>query len=398
MSSNVGFKMCDADNHYYETIDACTRHLEKRLKHRGVQFLDRGNHKICLIGEKVSHFIPNPTFEPIAVPGCGDEYFRGQTIIHKPIEQIMELEPHCQAAYREPNARIEVMNQQGIEKAFLFPTFAYGLEEALAKDTEAAGATIRAFNRWLHDDWKFNYDGRLYAAPIVNMSDVESATVEVEWLLEHGACIVTMRPAPVSCADGRKSLGSKRFDPIWARLAEARVPVAFHIADSGYQRYAADWGDHPEFRPISRGNMTMGKLIYQERPIFDTIAALVVHGVFDRHPRLRVASVENGALWIPLLAKKLTKSFNQKGEDGFSEPPIDTLRKHLWVSPYAEDDFPELVKILGENNILMGSDWPHAECLADPASYVNLLEGLPRNLIRYIMRDNFLAFAPLTAN
>ena len=131
--------------------------------------------------------------------------------------------------------------------------------------------------------------------------------------------------------------------------------------------------------------------------MFDTIAAMTVHGVFKRHPKLRIASIENGALWLPLLIKKLTKAYYQKTIDTFGEPPLDTLRRSLWVSPYAEDDFPELIELLGVEQILMGSDWPHAEGLAHPKDYVHLLNGLSEKDKSLIMRDNFLAFAPRTS-
>lgn len=317
--------------------------------------------------------------------------------MHKTIGEVMELEPECRPSYRERDARLSVMDEEGVEKILLFPTFGYGLEEALAADPEAAMATISAFNRWLEDDWGYAHQGRIFAAPMLCLADPEEAVVELERLLSSGTVVVTMRPAPAACAEGRKSLGDPAFDGIWARLSEAKVPVAFHIADSGYQRYMADWGDDPEFRPIARGNMTMGKLIYQERPIFDTVAALVTQGVFKRHPKLCIASIENGALWLPLLIKKLTKAYHQKTIDAFGEPPLDTLRRSLWVSPYAEDDFPELIALLGTDRVLMGSDWPHAEGLTHPKDYVNLLDGLSAGDKRRIMRENFLSFAPRTA-
>jgi predicted TIM-barrel fold metal-dependent hydrolase len=388
--------VCDADNHYYEPLDACTRHLPAKFKTRGVQFIETKGRVTCLIGEKVSHFIPNPTFSPVAKPGCADEYYRGLTPMHKTIQEVMVLEPECRPSFRQRDARLAEMDAQGVDKALFFPTFGYGLEEALAADPEAAMATVTAFNEWLRDDWGYRYRNRIFAAPLLCLADPVRALAELETVLAAGACVVTMRPAPVACSDGRKSLGEARFDPIWARLSEAKVPVAFHIADSGYQRYAADWGDDPEFRPIARGNMTMGKLIYQERPIFDTIAALVTQGVFKRHPRLRIASIENGALWLPLLMKKLTKAYYQKTIDTFGEPPADTLRRSLWVSPYAEDDFPEVFDLLGTDNVLMGSDWPHAEGLERPLEYELLLDGCSEAQKAKVMRENFLAFAPMT--
>src|SRR3546814_20083422 len=68
----------DADNHYYETLDAFTRHLDPKMADRGVKPVQDGKRVKLLIGGKVNGFIPNPTFNPIIVPGCLDPLFRGQ--------------------------------------------------------------------------------------------------------------------------------------------------------------------------------------------------------------------------------------------------------------------------------------------------------------------------------
>src|SRR5262245_66307994 len=68
----------DADNHYYESLDACTRFLAPEFKRRGVRIVQQGKRTIALMGDQVNHFIPNPTFDPLIVPGCLDPMSRGQ--------------------------------------------------------------------------------------------------------------------------------------------------------------------------------------------------------------------------------------------------------------------------------------------------------------------------------
>ena len=111
-------------------------------------------------------------------------------------------------------------------------------------------------------------------------------------------------------------------------------------------------------------------------PIHDTIASLVVHGVFKRHPTLRVASIENGSDWMALLVKRLRKQANQTPWV-FAEDPLDTIRRHVWVTPYYEEDFRKLADLIGVERILFGSDWPHGEGLAEPLDFV---EGARRLL------------------
>src|SRR6201988_3626001 len=76
--ANLSYKAIDVDNHYYEPLDAFTRHLDKKFRRRGVQMFSDGRHTQAIIGDRVNRFIPNPTFNPIIVPGCLDVLFRGE--------------------------------------------------------------------------------------------------------------------------------------------------------------------------------------------------------------------------------------------------------------------------------------------------------------------------------
>lgn len=75
----LDYRAIDVDNHYYEPLDSFTRHLPKEFKRRGVQMLKEGKRTFAVIGDRVNHFIPNPTFDPIIEPGCLDLLFRGRS-------------------------------------------------------------------------------------------------------------------------------------------------------------------------------------------------------------------------------------------------------------------------------------------------------------------------------
>src|SRR3546814_4606748 len=82
-------------------------------------------------------------------------------------------------------------------------------------------ASMSAFNRWLEDDWGFDHQGRILAAPMLSLADPEAAAAEVDSLLDRGARIIHIRPAPVPGPNGTsRSLGDKLHDPVWARIAE----------------------------------------------------------------------------------------------------------------------------------------------------------------------------------
>ena len=153
---DLPYRAVDADNHYYEPLDACTRHLDREYRRRGVQAVQEGTHTLLLAGGKLFRFIPNPTFDPIIVPGCMDLMFRGQIPEGVDPRTLMKVEP-LRPEYRDRDARLAVMDEQGLEAVLLFPTLACGIEQALRDDIPATVATLRAFNRWLDEDWGFSY-------------------------------------------------------------------------------------------------------------------------------------------------------------------------------------------------------------------------------------------------
>lgn len=102
----------------------------------------------------------------------------------------------------------------------------------------------------------------------------------------------------------------------------------------------APWGGAEEFAPFREPDL-FGQVIIGDRAIHDTMASLIVHGVFKRHPNLRVASIENGSDWIYPLIKGLRKQANRTPWI-FHEDPLLTIQRHIWVTPYYEEDLRKL--------------------------------------------------------
>src|SRR5246127_5586146 len=145
--TNLGYKAIDVDNHYYEPLDAFTRHLDKKFRRRGVQMFSDGRHTQAVIGDRVNRFIPNPTFDPVIVPGCLDLQFRGRIPEGVDPRSLVRVEP-IPPSHRDRDARIARMDEQGLEAAVLFPTLGCGVEQALFHDVPATMASLTAFNLW----------------------------------------------------------------------------------------------------------------------------------------------------------------------------------------------------------------------------------------------------------
>src|SRR5262245_26583320 len=183
--ATVDFELFDADNHYYEATDAFIRYLPP-TRAKLVQWATIDGKQRMVVDGKVFRFIPNPTFDPVARPGCLDDYFRGKQAGDDIREAFGALEP-ISPAYREPGARVKLMDEQGIQGCFLFPTLGVGVEEALLHDPDALHDVFHAFNEWMHDDWNFDYRQRIYAAPYIALQDPARAESEVEYALAQGA-------------------------------------------------------------------------------------------------------------------------------------------------------------------------------------------------------------------
>ena len=381
----LGYRPFDADNHYYEALDAFTRYQPPSMRRRGVQVLRDGKRAYVLVADKVNRFIPNPTFDPVIVPGCIELMFRGQVPPGVDPAGMSKVEP-IHPEYQDRDERLAVMDEQDLAAVLLFPTLGCGVEQALRNDPEATMACLSSFNRWLEEDWGFAHRDRIFAAPMLSLADPDAAVSELTSLLGRGARLVHIRPAPVPSADGPRSFGHPAHDPVWSLLAEAGIPAAFHLGDSGYLTYAAAWGGRSEFEPFSVQDPLDGILV-DDRAIYDTMASMIAHGVFHRHPTLRVASVENGSDWVAILAKRLRKKANQMPSH-FPEDPLEVLRRNVWVTPYYEEDLAALAQTIGVDKILFGSDWPHGEGLAEPLQFTKELTGFSDQEIRRIMRDN----------
>ena len=158
----LGFAAFDADNHYYEAEDAVTRHLPK--EHRSVvRWVEVDGRRLVLVGDRLLSIVPNPTYDPVGVPGSLEVYFRAQNHEGKEIRDIIEMAPIPPAA-RDRVARVAKLDEQGVDLAWVLPSLGLGLEEMLAKDVDALYAVFHSYNQWLDEDYtiglEYHADGR----------------------------------------------------------------------------------------------------------------------------------------------------------------------------------------------------------------------------------------------
>jgi predicted TIM-barrel fold metal-dependent hydrolase len=380
----LDFKLFDCDGHYYEARDAFTRHAEKRMASRGVQWVEAKGRARLLVGGVLNNYIPNPTFDPVSKPGALYDWYRGNPKRLDIRDAFGELEP-IRPAYRNRDARLAAMDEQGVGATLLFPTQGVGIEDALARDPEAAAATFTAFNRWLEEDWGYRYRNRIFAVPCVSMLDPAAAHKELARLIERGAPMVNIRNGPVPVPGGYRSPFEADYDPFWDLAATSGTVVATHAGADGYDVVVNMWEHSAE---TAFGRSPLRGVVSKGRAVSDFYAAAVCQKLFERFPRLRMACVENGAGWVVELLHRLGDAAN-RAPRYFKEDPTTQLLSHVWLAPFWEDDVENIARHVPPEHLLLGSDWPHAEGVVAPADFVTeSLSWCDAPTLKKIARDN----------
>jgi predicted TIM-barrel fold metal-dependent hydrolase len=392
----VEYPIYDADNHMYEQTDAFTRYLPDEYKNV-IKFVQVNGRDKIAIKNTISEYIPNPTFNKVARPGAQEDYFKNGNPEGKSRKEIIGEPIRSPEAFFRPQPRLELMDQQGVDGAIMWPTLASVLEERLASDPEATHAVIHALNQWMHEEWTFNYKGRIFAAPVITLPIVDDAIRELDWVVEHGAKVILIRPAPVPSLKGYRSFALPEFDPFWAKVQEYDVTVGMHASDDGMTRYYNQWeGHNDDYQPFAGFSAFTAVQHLTSRGIFDAMASAICHGMLSRFPSLRVLPVENGSSWVIPLMDVLGRAYAQQPYL-FEEDPITVLRRNIWIHPFFEEDPLGLIKAIGPDRVVFGSDFPHPEGLADPLSYLKVIESLPQRDIEKIMGGNLAGVLKLSA-
>src|ERR1700677_3613775 len=171
-SGALSYPLFDADNHLYETEDSLTKYLPKQYKNV-IQYVQvNGRTKIAIRGQ-ISDYIPNPTFEVVARPGAMEEDFRVGNPEGKSRREIFGKPMRPLPAVREPGPRLELVNEVVVDPSMMFPTLASLIEQRMRDDPALIHIVVHALNEWLHEEWGFRYQDRIFTVPVVSLPIVE---------------------------------------------------------------------------------------------------------------------------------------------------------------------------------------------------------------------------------
>lgn len=386
--SGLPYPTYDADHHFYEPPEALMRYLPKEFRN-AVSYVQVNGRTKLAIGGQISDYIPDPTFGHVAAPGTLVDWFSGNNPDGLSMRECMGKPIAPSNGWRTGEERLKELDQQGLTGTLMFPTLVSAVEERMGQyDIKAMCAIMHSLNQWMLEEWKFNRDNRIFTAPVISLADIDWAVKELEWALANGAKTVLVRPAPVPGITGTRSPGFKEFDPFWARVNESKIFVSLHASDSGYDRFVRMWVGGSEFKPFAPSAFAH-ILKPAARVIADTVTALICHGMFDRFPDVKVATIENGAAWVGELLKTMGKAYKIFPQD-FNYDPVQRFKENVYVAPFYEDSLDGLRDIVGADQVLFGSDYPHPEGVASPLQFIDRLDAYSEEEKRKVMGGNLL--------
>lgn len=264
----------------------------------------------------------------------------------------------------DPTARRDRLAELDLDEAVLFPNYGLLWERTLSSDPPAMLANMRAWNRWCSTVVTHG-GGQLHPVAHLSLRDPAWVDNELRTLAAGGVRLAMIAPAVV---DG-KPLSHPELDRVWAAFVEHGVTPVFHVADQTRPFDDAWYTDSEDaFVPVI------------DSVFLSTAAALactdlIINGVFERHPDLRLGIVELSAIWVPMYLLMLdggvdfTTRLNGFAPAELALRPSDYFRRQVRVSSFSYELPEHLRRQLGGADLLMAcSDYPHSEGTATPVA------------------------------
>ncbi|MDY7104854.1 MAG: amidohydrolase family protein [Actinomycetota bacterium] len=353
MSYAEGRVIHDADSHIMEGLDWLHRHADQRTK--GLL----------------------PDLEKVlgaGGAGASKAVAKGEQRIGD-AAKVAELEKDVIASAKgwmalgamDPTERTRALDLLGFRTQLVFSTFSLGLF-AFADDLDLVYGGTSAHNRMMASFCEG--DDRLSPVAFLPLNDAERSREALAEAIDLGcrALWVACRPT------AGRSPSHVDNEPIWAAIAEAGVPIVMHIG-CGRAGVSSAWHRNGRPRPTDLhggGESIRAKdlpAVAHQAEIY--LSTMILDGVLDRHPDLRVGVMELGAAWVPSLMARLdytAKSFS-KTEPLLGElelKPSEYLSRQVRVTPFPGEDVAGLVEMTSPELYLFSSDYPHPEGTRDP--------------------------------
>jgi predicted TIM-barrel fold metal-dependent hydrolase len=307
------------------------------------------------------------------------------------IQRYRALQPYLD----NPADRMTVMDSQGIQATVNYAG-PLGLEFEFEHDLPGLYANLRAINRYLASEWKFNCQDRIFTPPFISLASAQHAVAELDAVMRDEV------PRLVQIGSGpaiHRSPFRLELDPFWSRMNEAGIHACTHLASVTFYAHQGEEWDEGE---CMLGDMDAFQWVfyYGDRPAMEMVGAAILQGFFARYPNIRLLLSEQGALWVPYLVRKMDHAYlmGRRATWGrLEQRPSEVFRERCLVAPFPEENVDRLVDVVGTAPLVFGSDFPHGEGLHEPSVYLAQLENLAGDQVHALMRGNLARFLGLPA-
>lgn len=271
---------------------------------------------------------------------------RGQS---KRVERMFEAGFYDgQAHPTTPDLRIKDQEVDGVDAEVIYGVLGMA---AYVENPEVLRASFEIYNSWAADFCKTK-PGRFVALACIPNDDPEAAAFELRRSSRLG-----LRGAEFAPHSSVKPIWHRDWDVLWATAAECEMPISFHTL--GYksrpptdQQMARDYSLH--YRATNSALFQMSGAEY--------LAAIIFSGALDRNPGFKFVLGECGVGWIPYVLARMDDEYDdQFHELGFSMKPSEFWRRQGHTTFQHETIVADVAHLVGEDNILWGSDYPHPD-------------------------------------
>jgi predicted TIM-barrel fold metal-dependent hydrolase len=272
------------------------------------------------------------------------------------------------------------MDDQGIDRMALYGTPMVG---AWGLDPGAAGAIVRAYNRWVHDFCQ-QAGGRVIPIGQIDLRDADAAIAEVRHCVrEYGfRCFFTNTQPPLPGV----TLDRAYYDPLWSAFEEMDVALGLHnVVGSGHGQIGQD-----RFGDWAAARIAFVFPLEAQATLF----SILLGGICERHPKLRVLVLESGAGWLPYLLwyyDELYERYKDCDLPPLRLRPSEYFKRQCFISAELEEPtLKYVVDYLGSDNIVTACDFPHPEGPFPDGvrHFVDRENGVPLEAKRKILCDN----------
>lgn len=277
---------------------------------------------------------------------------------------------------RDPSKRVADLDALGVDVQVMYGTFFISLE---IENAAAEAAVKRSYNRWLADRLS-DVGGRLRWTAEVPTATMERALQELEFARAHGAVAFK-----VHAVEHGRYLDDPYFIPLWEKAQELDMSVLVHVGRPNSQC--------PVQLPIGRIFPTFAPFIEHLASPMTAFYIVLISDLTKRFPRLRWVFSEAGASWTTAILQQHSRILASRNDSFALQPfPLDYVEQHnIFITCQTDEDLPYLTqRVLGENVLILGTDYAHNDLSAAPCAHQTLLArtDLPASATRKIVDDN----------